>query len=116
MLGLNREDKMTICKLCDINPAQDCKRCGFSLPVCAECVAADDWLRCGACRIMNRRRVIKLAGALGSMLVVGFVQGIPWRGIDFVRPRQNASIPKRHRIGAVAISHSWRASVAIGKR
>ena len=42
---------MTIrCFLCDTNPTQDCKRCGFNLPVCADCVADDEWLRCVVCQ------------------------------------------------------------------
>ena len=41
---------------CDTNPAQDCKRCGISLPACADCVAADEWLRCGVCQEASQRK------------------------------------------------------------
>ena len=40
---------MITCILCDTNPSQDCEGCGFGLPVCADCVAADEWLRCSNC-------------------------------------------------------------------
>ena len=90
---------MITCILCDTNPSQDCEGCGFGLPVCADCVAADEWLRCSNCTPggMNRRRVLKLAGkTVGSWLAAGFVGGTSWRAIDSIRPSQNA--PKRVRV------------------
>ena len=103
---------MRICTLCDTNPAQDCKRCGRGLSVCADCVAADEWLRCSVCRVMSRRNALKLAGAVGYMLVAGYVGDIPRHVIDSIGIRQNASEPKRHRVDAGTIHHSWHVSVA----
>ena len=45
----------TRCSLCDTRDLpQGCKRCGFGLPVCADCIATDEWLRCSFS--INRRR------------------------------------------------------------
>ena len=81
----------------DTNPSQDCEWCSFGLPVCADCVATDEWLRCSDCTpgdmksVMDRRRVLKLAGrgirAAGYWLTSGFVGGTSWRVIDSIRIR-----------------------------
>ena len=61
--------------------------------------------------IMGRRGALQgLAWLVAYKLVDGFIGDIPWRVIDSIRLRQNASNPKRHRVDAGAIRHSWHIS------
>ena len=40
--------------------------------------------------VMKRREALTLVGGVGALLAKGFVQEIPWRVIDSIRPSQNA--------------------------
>ena len=65
--------------------------------------------------IVDRRGLLEgfvwLVGyRLVDKLVDGFIGGIPWRVIDSITSRQDASKPRRHRVDAGVIHYSWHLS------
>ena len=51
---------------------------------------------------VTRRKLLENGKWIGSLLVAGFVGGIPWRVFDFIKSRRNA--PKSVRLSATGDS------------